>query len=157
MIGIIEKQFETLKSHQTDEIRLAALKYLVHLEGDVHQPLHAGYADDRGGNKYQLQAFMRGTNLHALWDSGIIKNWSESPEISAARLLSAHKQRSANVASPAEAAQESCRIVGAKGFYPNRQVDDEYIKHFSIIVEQRLLLAGLRLGAMLNAAMSSEN
>lgn len=38
-----------------------------HLVADVHQPLHAGYLDDKGGNKYQLQVFGRGSNLHALW------------------------------------------------------------------------------------------
>ena len=40
---------------------------------DVHQPLHAGYADDRGGNKYHVRVFGRGTNLHALWDTGLIQ------------------------------------------------------------------------------------
>jgi hypothetical protein len=43
---------------------------------DVHQPLHAGFAEDRGGNQYQVQAYGRGTNLHALWDSALIEHWS---------------------------------------------------------------------------------
>ena len=40
-----------------------------------HQPLHAGFADDRGGNNHQLQAYGRGTNLHALWDSALFQQW----------------------------------------------------------------------------------
>lgn len=53
-----------------DDMRLSDLRYVVHLVADVHQPLDARYADDRGGNTYQLQAFGRCTNLHALWDTG---------------------------------------------------------------------------------------
>ena len=57
---------DILASNAPEEKRLTALKYVVHLVADVHQPLHAGYGEDRGGNTYQLQAFMRGSNLHAL-------------------------------------------------------------------------------------------
>lgn len=71
VIGAIDAQTAILKSNATDEKRLNALKYLVHLVGDVHQPLHAGYLDDKGGNTYQLQVLRRVTNLHALWDSGL--------------------------------------------------------------------------------------
>jgi len=46
---------------------------VVHFVGDVHQPLHAGFADDRGGNRLQLQAYGRGANLHTLWDSALIQ------------------------------------------------------------------------------------
>jgi nuclease S1 len=84
----IKRQMAILGPDATDEKKLAGLKYLVHFVGDVHQPLHAGYLDDRGGNQYQLQAFMRGSNLHAVWDSGLIKNMNESVQAIAARLQS---------------------------------------------------------------------
>ncbi len=41
--------------------------------GDLHQPLHMGYGNDKGGNKMQINYNFRGTNLHSLWDSGIIE------------------------------------------------------------------------------------
>ena len=85
VVAAIERQFEVLKSSESDVRRLLALKYIVHFVADVHQPLHAGYADDRGGNQYQLQAFMHGSNLHGLWDTGIIKSLNETPEAMAAR------------------------------------------------------------------------
>lgn len=56
----------------TDGERLQALKFVVHLVGDIHQPMHAGYAHDKGGNDFQLQFGNRGTNLHSLWDSGML-------------------------------------------------------------------------------------
>jgi len=50
VVSAIDHQAAVLASDAPDEARLKALKYLVHFVGDVHQPLHAGFADDRGGN-----------------------------------------------------------------------------------------------------------
>ena len=55
-----------------DQSRLEALKWVVHLVGDIHQPLHAEDNDDKGGNKIELSYFNKPTNFHAVWDSGII-------------------------------------------------------------------------------------
>ncbi len=86
VVAAIDRQLQVLKSNAPAGRRLLALKYFVHLAADVHQPLHAGYAEDRHGNMYQLQAFMRGSNLHALWDFGLIKNVDMSNEALTARL-----------------------------------------------------------------------
>lgn len=127
-------------------------KYLVHLVADVHQPLHAGYLDDKGGNTYQLQAFMRGSNLHALWDSGLIRHGNEDTETMSTRLLAMPLPDQAHDLKAAYAAQESCRIVGMPGFYPERKVGLDYIARFTPMLEQRLALAGARLARMLNRA-----
>ena len=50
VVGAIARQEAVLTSTAADAEKLVALKYLVHFVGDVHQPLHAGYADDKGGN-----------------------------------------------------------------------------------------------------------
>lgn len=57
----------------TPRVRLEALKWVVHLVGDVHQPLHAEDNDDKGGNLVQVQFFGKGTNLHSVWDGRIIR------------------------------------------------------------------------------------
>lgn len=54
------------------QTRLEALKFLVHFVGDVHQPLDASDNNDRGGNEVRLVFEGRRTNLHAIWDSGIL-------------------------------------------------------------------------------------
>ncbi len=87
VVDAIAKQLEILSSGAANDKRLLAFKYAVHLVADVHQPLHAGYLEDRGGNTYQLQAFMRGSNLHALWDTGLIKNLNEELDVTTKRLL----------------------------------------------------------------------
>ena len=49
-----------------------SLKMLVHLVGDLHQPMHVGRLEDKGGNDIQLQWFGKGTNLHRLWDTNMV-------------------------------------------------------------------------------------
>ena len=53
VVEAINRQVDILASKASDEKRLTALKFVVQLVADVHQPLHAGYAEDRGGNTYQ--------------------------------------------------------------------------------------------------------
>ena len=113
VVAAIDRQLAVLTSNAPDEKRLTALKYVVHLVADIHQPLHAGYAEDRGGNQYQLQAFMRGSNLHALWDVGLIKNLDMTTEALTAKLLA--KPVSSGTFNAASIAEESCRIVGTSG------------------------------------------
>lgn len=150
VVGAIERNMAVLASNDSDENRLKALKYVVHLVGDVHQPLHAGYLDDKGGNTYQLQAFMRGTNLHALWDSGLIRHLEQDTDTMVQRLLHRSLPAASRNGSAVQAAEESCRIVGTAGFYPPRKVSMDYIEHFTPTMEQRLTLAGARLAGMLN-------
>lgn len=65
-------------SHEDENI---ALRMIIHLVGDMHQPLHMGHRSDRGGNQVQITSFNRNTNLHSYWDSEIVEfvhKWSYS-------------------------------------------------------------------------------
>ncbi|MFZ4478829.1 MAG: S1/P1 nuclease [Rhodoferax sp.] len=150
VVGVIGKQLEILASNASDELRLKALKYFVHLEADVHQPLHAGHGDDRGGNSYQLHAFGHGTNLHAIWDWELIGNINEDPQALTRRLISKGNAATGADLSVAHAAEESCKIVGTPGFYPGRNLRPDYVQRFTPVLEQRLSEAGARLAGLLN-------
>ena len=152
VVGAIKKELAILESSSPDDKRLTALKYAVHFVGDVHQPLHAGYLDDRGGNTYQLQAFMKGSNLHAVWDTGLIKNLKEEPEAMAARVQKLTVGMPVGNLDPVNAAEESCNSVSLKGFYPERLVELPYIQRYTPVMERRLAAAGARLAGVLNAA-----
>ena len=52
--------------------RRQALAFLVHFVADVHQPLHVGRRDDRGGNSIKVNWRGKTFNLHQVWDSGLI-------------------------------------------------------------------------------------
>ena len=49
-----------------------ALRFIVHIIGDLHQPFHAGNGTDKGGNDVKLKFFWEDSNLHRVWDSGLI-------------------------------------------------------------------------------------
>jgi hypothetical protein len=68
--------------------RAESLKFIVHFVGDIHQPLHVSFADNRGGNNIQVRFFNRQSNLHKIWDSGIISRAGLSDEEFAAELES---------------------------------------------------------------------
>ncbi len=52
------------------------LKMLVHLIGDLHQPMHVGRREDKGGNKVQVKWFGKGTNLHRVWDTNMLDSYN---------------------------------------------------------------------------------
>ena len=54
------------------------LKFLIHLIGDLHQPMHIGLEEDRGGNNIKLEWFYKDTNLHSVWDSKMIDDYGMS-------------------------------------------------------------------------------
>ncbi|MFD0994235.1 S1/P1 nuclease [Tenacibaculum geojense] len=62
----------------TDKDKRFFLKMLVHLVGDLHQPMHIGRREDKGGNTIQVQWFKQGTNLHSVWDTKMIEEWNMS-------------------------------------------------------------------------------
>ena len=70
----IARHSDLLRTSKTDEDRAEALFFLGHWVGDVHQPLHISYSDDRGGNSVTPihGGFYTATHMHGVWDSGII-------------------------------------------------------------------------------------
>ncbi len=75
----IDKCISVLKNKNSNaEDKEFYLRILVHLIGDLHQPMHVGRAEDKGGNTIQVQWFGRGTNLHSVWDTKMIEEWNMS-------------------------------------------------------------------------------
>jgi len=64
--------------NSSDEDKAFYLRMLVHLVGDLHQPMHIGQKEDKGGNTIQVQWFGKGTNLHRVWDTDMIEEWNMS-------------------------------------------------------------------------------
>ena len=71
----IQRLVQELKTKKfTNGDEFFTLKLLVHLVGDIHQPLHVGNGTDKGGNEVKLKYFWKSSNLHRVWDSGLIDN-----------------------------------------------------------------------------------
>ena len=143
--------------------RRMALRYVVHLVQDVHQPLHVGDRRDRGGNNVQVSFFRDdSTNLHQVWDSGILRMEFRGEREAADALFEVARRPSSRGWTGGTAedwADES--LEAAKKAYidpATRQtirngarLGDEYqTTHIRTVVE-RLTKAGLRLSEVLNA------
>ena len=145
---------------QPDSVRRQALKFVVHFVGDIHQPLHAGYRDDKGGNAYQVQYDGKGTNLHKIWDSRMLYtrhlDWQAYAQQLDSRGFVTLPPPIAPFDNPyAQWAEESCRITADPGFYPdNHKVTQTYVSTWLPVADQRLREAGRRLAEVLNLALA---
>jgi hypothetical protein len=111
------EEFERVLSdrQKPDRERLEALKYIVHFVGDVHQPLHASNDNDRGGNNVAVTFMGLPTNLHAVWDTGIIAPAVRGDErryaLQLVREITQAKRRRWSRGDPVAWANESYRIA----------------------------------------------
>jgi nuclease S1 len=151
-----------------DAERLQALKFVVHFIADVHQPLHAGFARDRGGNTIQVRvptAFIPpwaegnpGSNLHAVWDGGLLHSagLDEAAYLSHLRALPLALPVLRDPLPPPAGrwAEESCAIVLREGFLPARaELGTDYYATWRPLADERLRAAGSRLAQVLEAAL----
>ena len=81
VVEAINRMITILKDESAEKIKKQeALRFLVHLVGDIHQPLHVGNGTDKGGNDVKVKWFGKSSNLHRVWDSEMIdsRGWSYS-------------------------------------------------------------------------------
>lgn len=76
--GIKKCKEVIMNPEASKEDKVFYLKLLVHLVGDLHQPLHIGRSEDRGGNAIRLKWFRSNTNLHSVWDTKMIESFNMS-------------------------------------------------------------------------------
>lgn len=147
--------------------RLLALQFLLHLVGDLHQPLHASNNDDQGGNLVIVSGPKLGrSNLHRLWDTQLVQRLDRSSEVLAQRLIAQTtdaQYRQWQRGDPAGWALEAHAV--AKNFVygqlpPSASNDDQqqgvtyrlpttYIASAESIAATQLIKAGIRLATLL--------
>jgi hypothetical protein len=143
--------------------RATALKFLVHLVGDLHQPFHA-LGVGRGGNDIAVGAFgvtdcgsdpARPVlcNLHAVWDGALIahRNLDDRRYLAILEQLIAQNRWSDRApGAPAAWAVESFHLAKPALVPRDTNIDEAYYARHIVVVDQRLALAGVRLAAVLN-------
>jgi hypothetical protein len=150
-----------------------ALRFVVHLVGDLHQPLHVGKCCDRGGNDVKVTWFGKPTNLHSVWDSQLVDDEQLSFTELAAKLERhispqqviawwdpnprdwiAESAQIRDTLYPRVSAQTSSR-PGGGGSASLPDLSYAYVYQFTPVMEQQLSKAGVRLAAYLNFVFSS--
>ena len=147
-----------------------ALRFIVHLVGDIQQPLHVGKCCDRGGNDIKVRWFGKPTNLHAVWDSQLVDDeqlsftemsaklerhisnrdligwWDINPRDWISESAQYREQIYAAIP-PAKKPEGKKKTKGAEAL---PDLSYSYVYKFTPLMEQRLKQAGVRLAAYLN-------
>jgi hypothetical protein len=147
-----------------DEQRRQAFNFLVHFVADVHQPLHVGRREDRGGNTVKIRFNQKKSNLHSYWDSGVLDSVSLSSALYAARLVAASGARVVDwqVSDPQVWAAESQALrpevydLGAPDRSGRLLLNAHYQGRALKIVNLRMAQAGIRLAGQLNSIWCPE-
>jgi hypothetical protein len=143
------------------EEKRVALRFVVHIIGDLHQPLHAGAGgdhNDHGGNDVPVVFLGRPMPLHGVWDYGLIEHRGLSSAAYASALSASitPAQVSAwSASSPEQWVHES--IALRKTIYPQtHKLSEDYAQQHQAEVDERLEQAGVRIAAYLNAIFQPE-
>jgi hypothetical protein len=154
VIWAIEKIVKELKqgglSYEQEAINL---KFLVHLVGDIHQPLHVGNGEDKGGNDVKVEWFGSQTNLHSVWDSRMIegKQYSYTEFANLVNHPTKDQVKSWQAATVREWAMESISYRDEVYDVPeNARLSYAYSYNYFNIVELRVAQAGVRLAGIVN-------
>lgn len=153
VIMTIERLISELKSGKLDRnTEIQDLKFLVHLIGDIHQPLHVGCCDDQGGNKVQVKWFGGNSNLHRVWDSDIIDGTKLSYTELAQSLGRADEAtiKSYQGSSVRDWANEAMDYRLKVYDIGKGNLGYEYSYRNLPLIRERLLAAGIRIAGVLN-------
>jgi hypothetical protein len=138
-------------SRPADE-RAEALRFLAHFVADLHQPLHATTNNDRGGNDTKVTFFGQPTNLHAVWDYGLMEHtgltvaaWTD--------LLNRLGMSEDGRGKPVQWAEESVRVAAEHCYRvpASHEIGQAYVDANLPVLRQQLFRGGVRLAVLLNA------
>lgn len=160
VIAAIARHLETLKSGAAAPVRAEALKFVMHLTGDLHQPLNIGFADDGGGAAIAATFHGRATTLRDIWETGLLAarpdSWREMAD-SYDKRFPYIERRLWPAGTLTDWANESLWIARtpATGYVGNPgglEFGELYVRQNQLTALRRLSQAGVRLASLLNKA-----
>jgi hypothetical protein len=148
-IARIQTDLKNIDNLKDEKIQTDLLE-LMHLVGDIHQPLHCGYGIDKGGNTVQVSFFGKGSNVHKVWDSEMI----DYKRVTLQDVLQNNHFSVEQIARLKNAPIETW-INESRGYLDNvysfksNKIDDAYVDVNIGIVESQIYKAGTRLAELL--------
>jgi len=138
----------------SQEEKKEALIFLIHLMGDMHQPMHTGREEDLGGNKIKIQWFWQDTNLHALWDTKLIdyEKYSYTEYATVLNILTDEQKLAMQEGSLEDWFYDS-HLLANKIYSMTKEGDNlsyDYNYRTRSFVDEQLQKAGLRLAKFLD-------
>lgn len=157
VITAITEMVQTLQNKSaSSQDKANAVKFLVHFVGDIHQPLHTGKIDDEGGNQVKLNFNGRQTNLHMLWDSGIIDTEKLDYRAYSTKLEAQKASYDLPNFSFSQIVKEDMDCRKAVYSFKTESngtitIDQTYVNANMATLHSRLLMGGMRLAELLNS------
>ena len=158
--GILKYAAELGRPGLGRERRWQAFAWLCHLVGDLHQPLHAGFRDDRGANRVDIEYRGEQFNLHRFWDSVLVNQrlqgtdrWTIAPRGSLEAVVSSGW----NPADPAAWTEESHALAATRAYPPDSVIDESFADASWILVQQQWRKAAGRLALILNSVLAADH
>ncbi len=159
IITAITDMTRILKSPKsTTREKQDALKFLIHFVGDLHQPLHVGRPDDHGGNTVHLIFDGKRTNLHSLWDSGMIakqgmdyQEYADHLQLkhAAAKSYDIPEIKFSQIINEGMSLRDQIYFFHSFDF-EDIVLDENYMERNLSTMDSRLLIGGKRLASLLN-------
>jgi hypothetical protein len=153
IVNVLENLINTLdKKNSTKKEMLLSIKILTHLVADIHQPLHCGFAKDKGGSKLKVRFFFTSTDLHEVWDKEILEYQAITTEDCLRLASNFTKKDIANYqrVDVLKWMEESRALLSYVYDFKGNKLGDEYLDKNTPIIKMQLVKAGLRLAAVLN-------
>lgn len=153
-INFLIKELKQNRNVLSGETKALYLRLLIHIVGDVHQPMHVGRPEDRGGNSIKVKWFSTETNLHRVWDSDLVDFQKLSyTEYATAINHTNRQQRTLLQAQPVSQWFVDSYSLTEKLYAdikPDQRLDYLYNYKYIEALNQRLLEGGVHLAGVLN-------
>jgi len=157
----ISKYAAQLQRPEMDaERRWRAFAWLCHLVGDLHQPLHAGFRDDRGGNRVEIEYLGERSNLHRFWDSLLAaqrlqgNGWAPAFDAPFLRGAGSWPWQPQDVISWTE---ESHALASGRAYPPQTTIDQAFADASWELIQLQWLRAAARLASLLETVLATES
>jgi hypothetical protein len=147
-------------SSLSDERRRQAFGWVCHLLGDIHQPLHAGFGHDRGGNEFAIQFGGEESNLHEFWDHTLIELRTDSWE-ELYRLV--HEQPFVVEGGPWQASEaidwtnRSHALAECRAYPENPEISEEFAQSTWSMILAQLARGGVNLTRVLDTVLTMDS
>ena len=140
--------------------RWQAFAWLCHLVGDLHQPLHAGFADDRGGNDFDVIFNDEQMNLHGFWDFAMIHQEAGSWQYLVGQLSAFPVVHTGSEWSPEmvnDWTNDSHNLASERLYPTTKTIRKNYVEKSWVLTQQQITLAASRLATIINSELQDGN
>ena len=163
ILSVLHSSIVELRGYKNSGMSKKEVKYrlllIFHLVGDLHQPLHTGYAIDKGGNTIEINSPYVSGNLHSIWDTQIL----EFKKINLDTCLNYCKTMPSGDIAEIKKINELKWMYQSRSYldrvygFENNYMDKAYIDNNISIIKKQLVVGGLRLASILDEIFNPAN